>query len=80
MYRGDNNERELGGPQALPDNPDDPYGLSSPVPSGTAPTVAANFQTKSGGRLTTPPRCPMARPATDSKTSALTLSGHTKQP
>src|SRR5262249_36966158 len=36
MYRGDNNDVNC--PQRLcPDTPDDPYGLSSPVPSGTAP-------------------------------------------
>src|SRR5436305_2367009 len=36
MYRGDNNDVNC--PQRLcPDTPNDPYGLSSPVPSGTAP-------------------------------------------
>ena len=36
MYRGDNND--INCPQRLcPDTPNDPYGLSSPVPSGTAP-------------------------------------------
>src|SRR5436190_599669 len=36
MYRGDNNNMNC--PQRLcPDTPNDPYGLSSPVPSGTAP-------------------------------------------
>ena len=36
MYRGDNNQVNC--PQRVcPDTPNDPYGLSSPVPSGTAP-------------------------------------------
>ncbi len=36
MYRGDNNDVNC--PQRLcPDTPNDPYGLSSPVPSGTSP-------------------------------------------
>src|SRR5207249_8692840 len=36
MYRGDNSEVNC--PQRLcPDTPNDPYGLSSPVPSGTGP-------------------------------------------
>jgi prepilin-type N-terminal cleavage/methylation domain-containing protein/prepilin-type processing-associated H-X9-DG protein len=36
MYRTDNNEVNC--PQRLcPDTPNDPYGLSSPVPSGTSP-------------------------------------------
>src|SRR5215475_6113847 len=36
LYRGDNND--VNSPQRLcPDTPDDPYGLSAPVPSGTAP-------------------------------------------
>ena len=36
MYRGDNNNVNC--PQRLcPDTPNDPYGLSSPVPSGTGP-------------------------------------------
>jgi prepilin-type N-terminal cleavage/methylation domain-containing protein/prepilin-type processing-associated H-X9-DG protein len=36
MYRSDNNDVNC--PQRLcPDTPDDPYGLSSPVPSGTSP-------------------------------------------
>jgi prepilin-type N-terminal cleavage/methylation domain-containing protein/prepilin-type processing-associated H-X9-DG protein len=35
MYRGDN--KDVNCPQRLcPDTPDDPYGLSSPVPSGTS--------------------------------------------
>ena len=35
MYRGDNND--LNCPQRMcPDTPNDPYGLSSPVPSGTS--------------------------------------------
>src|SRR5262245_32014236 len=36
MYRADNNDVNC--PQRLcPDTPNDPYGLTSPVPSGTAP-------------------------------------------
>ncbi len=36
MYRGDNNDVNC--PQRVcPDTPDDPYGLSAPVPSGSAP-------------------------------------------
>src|SRR5579863_1834853 len=36
MYRGDNNDVNC--PQRLcPDTPNDPYGLLSPVPSGTSP-------------------------------------------
>jgi prepilin-type processing-associated H-X9-DG protein len=36
LYRGDNNSVNC--PQRLcPDTPDDPYGLSTPVPSGTGP-------------------------------------------
>lgn len=36
MYRGDNNDVNC--PQRLcPDTPNDPYGLSSPVPSGSSP-------------------------------------------
>ncbi len=38
MYRGDNNDVNC--PQRLcPDTPDDPYGLLSPVPSGTGPNT-----------------------------------------
>jgi len=38
MYRGDNNNVNC--PQRLcPDMPNDPYGLSSPVPSGTGPNT-----------------------------------------
>jgi len=38
MYRSDNNNVNC--PQRLcPDTPNDPYGLSSPVPSGTAPNT-----------------------------------------
>src|SRR6185437_11254611 len=40
MYRGDNNDVNC--PQRLcPDTPGDPYGLSSPVPSGTGPGTPA---------------------------------------
>ena len=40
MYRSDNNDVNC--PQRLcPDTPDDPYGLSSPVPSGTSPGTPA---------------------------------------
>ena len=43
LYRGDNNEVNM--PCRLcPDTPDDPYGLSAPVPSGTA----ANSPTPTG--------------------------------
>src|SRR6266403_6408547 len=38
MYRGDNNDVNC--PQRLcPDTPNDPYGLLSPVPSGTGPNT-----------------------------------------
>src|SRR5437879_494595 len=38
MYRSDNNN--INCPQRLcPDTPNDPYGLSSPVPSGTGPNT-----------------------------------------
>ncbi len=66
MYRGDNNNVNC--PQRLcPDTPNDPYGLSSPVPGGTA-RRRRRARTKSGGLPTIRPRSPMAHPGQVTRT------------